>query len=74
MHGGLRRCFRQCQLRQVNVCGRENASDLQSATIERENARLQRRLARVETMLEIQKRTSELLGIPLNPLESDQND
>ena len=33
MHGGLRRCFRQCQLRQVNVCGRENASDLQSATI-----------------------------------------
>ena len=33
MHGGLRCCFRQCQLRQVNVCGRENASDLQSATI-----------------------------------------
>ena len=42
--------------------------------LERENARLQRRLARVETMLEIQKKTSELLGIPLNPLESDEND
>ena len=40
--------------------------------LERENARLQRRLARVETMLEIQKKTSELLGIPLNPLESDR--
>ena len=34
--------------------------------LERENARLQRRLARVETMLEIQKKASELLGIPLN--------
>ena len=40
----------------------------------RENTRLKRRLARVETMLEIQKKTSELLGIPLNPLDSDEND
>ena len=32
--------------------------------LERENARLQRRLARVETMLEIQKKASELLGVP----------
>ena len=42
--------------------------------LERENARLQRRLARVETMLEIQKKASELLGIPLNPIDSDEND
>lgn len=42
--------------------------------LERENARLQRRLARVETMLEIQKKASELLGIPLNPSDSDEND
>lgn len=42
--------------------------------LERENARLQRRLTRVETMLEIQKKTSELLGIPLNPLDSDETD
>jgi transposase-like protein len=42
--------------------------------LERENARLQRRLTRVETMLEIQKKTSELLGIPLNPLDSDEID
>jgi transposase len=42
--------------------------------LERENARLQRRLARVETMLEIQKKASELLGVPLNPIDSDEND
>ena len=42
--------------------------------LERENARLQRRLARVETMLEIQKKASELLGIPLNPIDDDEND
>ena len=50
------------------------AEDPRVKELERENARLQRRLARVETMLEIQKKTSELLGIPLNPLESDEND
>ena len=42
--------------------------------LERENARLKRRLTQVETMLEIQKKTSELLGIPLNPLDSDEID
>ena len=42
--------------------------------LERENARLQRRLARVETMLEIPKKASELLGIPLNPIDDDEND
>ena len=49
------------------------AEDPRVKELERENARLQRRLARVETMLEIQKKTS-VLGIPLNPLESDEND
>ena len=44
------------------------AEDPRVKELERENARLQRRLARVETMLEIQKKTSELLGIPLNPV------
>ena len=37
------------------------AEDPRVKELERENARLQRRLARVETMLEIQKKTSELL-------------
>ncbi len=50
------------------------AEDPRVKELERENAKLQRRLARVETMLEIQKKTSELLGIPLNPLDSDEND
>ena len=42
--------------------------------LERENARLRRRLQRVETMLEIQKKASELLGIPLNHPDSDETD
>jgi transposase len=39
--------------------------DRQMADQEREIRRLQRRLARAETMLEIQKKVSELMGIPL---------
>lgn len=50
------------------------AEDPRVKELERENARLQRRLARVETMLEIQKKASELLGIPLSPLDTDEND
>ena len=50
------------------------AEDPRVKELERENARLQRRLARVDTMLEIQKKTSGLLGIPLNPLDSYEND
>ena len=36
-----------------------------------ENARLRRRLARAEAIIEIQKKASELLGIPLSPPDSD---
>ena len=50
------------------------AEDPRVKELERENARLQRRLARVETMLEIQKKASELLGIPLNPPDDEDND
>ena len=39
--------------------------------LERENARLKRRLQRAEAMLEIQKKASELLGIPLSQLDED---
>jgi len=42
--------------------------------LERENARLQRRLERVELMLDIQKKASEMLGIPLNHPDRDEND
>jgi len=42
--------------------------------LERENARLKRRLTRVELMLDIQKKASEMLGIPLNHPDKDEND
>ena len=42
--------------------------------LEREIAKLRRRNQRVEALLEIQKKASELLGIPLSPLEPDEND
>jgi transposase-like protein len=35
--------------------------------LERENTRLQRRLQQAEAIIEVQKKVSELLGIPLNP-------
>jgi len=36
------------------------------AELERENAQLKRRLQRAETVIEVQKKVSGLLGIPLN--------
>lgn len=42
--------------------------------LERENAKLRRQLQRAEFLIEIQKKASELLGIPLKPLEPDEND
>ena len=50
------------------------AVDPRMKELERENARLKRRLQRVETMLTIQEKASELLGIPLNPPDNDEND
>jgi len=40
--------------------------------LERENTRLQRRLQQAEAIIEVQKKVSELLGIPLNQPESDE--
>ena len=37
--------------------------------LERENARLQRRLKQAETIIEVQKKVAEILGIPLNAPE-----
>ncbi len=42
--------------------------------LERENAKLRRRNQRLETLVAIQKKASELLGIPLSPLDDDEND
>lgn len=42
--------------------------------LQREKSRLERRLAQAEAIIDIQKKVSELLGIPLSPLESDGSD
>ena len=42
--------------------------------LEVENRRLQRKLARAETIITLQKKIAELLGIPLTPLDSDETD
>lgn len=42
--------------------------------LRRENDRLARRLKKAETIIEIQKKISELLGIPLSPPEPDEDD
>jgi len=42
--------------------------------LEKENRSLKRRLQRVEILLDIQKKASELLGIPLSRLDNDEND
>ena len=41
---------------------------------DREIARLQRRLKQAETIIEVQKKVAEILGIPLNSPELDEND
>jgi transposase-like protein len=42
--------------------------------LERENARLRRRMKRVELLLEIQKKAGEILGIPLKNLDDVESD
>ncbi len=41
--------------------------------LERENKRLRQRLAQAETIIEVQKKVSSLLGITLNPPESGED-
>jgi transposase-like protein len=44
------------------------------AKLEREKAALEHKVKQVEILLDIQKKASELLGIPLNPPGSEGND
>ena len=46
----------------------------EKAALATENRRLQRRLQRAETIIAFQKKVHELLGIPLKPLPSDEDD
>ena len=42
--------------------------------LRKQNARLRRRLEQAQMILEIQKKASEILGIPLNPPPSDDDE
>jgi transposase-like protein len=42
--------------------------------LEREKARVERKLRQAEIIIEYQKKVSELLGIPLKPLDPDETD
>jgi transposase len=50
------------------------AQDPRVKQLEKENARLQRRLRQAETIIEIQKKVAGILGIPLKSLDEDGND
>ena len=61
----------------ANQRGRKSARDARDrelAKLARENARLRRRLAQAEAVIEVQKKLSEILGIPLNPPARDESD
>lgn len=51
-----------------------NSLEEEVARLKRENARLQKQLKQAETIIDVQKKISEILSIPLNPPESDEND
>ena len=42
--------------------------------LEAENRRLQRKLQRAETIITLPKKVTEILGIPLTPLDDDESD
>jgi len=42
--------------------------------LEAENARLQRKLQQADTIITVQKKVAEILGIPLRPLANDETD
>ena len=42
--------------------------------LETDNRRLQRKLQRAETIITLQKKVAEILGIPLTPLDNDETD
>jgi transposase-like protein len=51
-----------------------NPAEQELRKVKRENERLRRKLEQAETIIDIQKKVSTLLGIPLEVPESDEND
>jgi transposase len=64
----------QTQLRSRKRGPKAKVQDPRVKQLEREKARLERRLKHAETIIEIQKKAAELMGIPLKNLDSDEND
>ncbi len=50
------------------------AVDPRVQQLEKENARLQRKLKQADAIIAFQKKVHEILGIPLKPFESDEDD
>jgi transposase len=53
---------------------RVKALERENAALETANRRLERKLHRAESVIAFQKKVAELLGIPLKPLPSDEDD
>ena len=53
--------------------GRRDQEAVELEQLRKENARLRRRLEQAQTILEIQKKASEILGIPLNSPSGDDD-
>jgi transposase-like protein len=51
-----------------------DAREREMAKLSRENARLRRRLAQAEAVIEVQKKLSEILGIPLSTTGHDESE
>lgn len=51
-----------------------NVVDPRIRQLEREKARLERRLAQAEAIIDVQKKVSEILGIPLAKIDADEID
>jgi len=64
----------QVQLKARKRGPKTKAQDPRMKQLEREKARLERRLKRAEAIIEIQKKVAELLGIHLKSLDSDESD
>ena len=48
--------------------------DAELVRLQRENAKLSRRLAQAEAIIDVQKKVASLLGIPLKTLDDDESD
>ena len=64
----------QTQLKSRKRGPKSKAQDPRIKQLERENARLQRRLKRVALLLDIQKKVGAILGIPLKNLDDVESD